>query len=48
VAGLLVFLAAALGLSIFAFGKQHDAEDARATSNANAVIALDNAAHARN
>lgn len=38
-AGLLVFLMAALALSLFAFGKQRDAEDARATSDANLIQA---------
>ncbi len=47
VVALTVFLAAAVGLSIFAFGKQRDAEHARATSAANAVIAMNNAAQAQ-
>jgi WD40 repeat protein/DNA-binding SARP family transcriptional activator len=39
VAGLAVFLVAALGLSVFAFGQRNQAQDARATSDANASIA---------
>lgn len=46
-AALLVFLIAALVLSLFAFSQQQAAETARATSNINAVIALNNAAQAQ-
>ena len=44
---LMVFLVAAVGLSVFAFGRQRDADHARATSAANAAIALNNAAQAQ-
>ncbi len=47
VAGLAAFLVAALGLSLFAFGQRNEAQDARATSDANALIAQIERDHAQ-
>ncbi|HEX3053493.1 MAG TPA: protein kinase [Aggregatilineaceae bacterium] len=47
VVGLIIFLIAVFALSLFAFGKQREAEDARETSDVNAALALQNAAEAQ-
>jgi len=46
-ASLTIFLITAIGLSLFAFSQRNDADDARATSDANSVFARERAAQAQ-